>query len=145
MLKRPITFENLDGKTVTKDYWFNLSQLEVTELQVSTDEGYGETLQKMMDDGNVRGVFATIKDIILMAYGERDGEYFMKKDKEGYLLRHKFECSPAFSTLYMELLADDNKSTEFILGVMPKDISKKVELQIKDKATTNTAEKTSEQ
>lgn len=133
MLKRSITFENFDGDTVTKDYWFNISQLELTELQVSTDEGYGNTLQKMMDDENIRGVLTSIKDVILMAYGERDGEYFMKKDKDGHLLKYKFEGSPAFSALYMELLADDDKATEFILGVMPRDVAKKVALQIKSK------------
>jgi hypothetical protein len=142
MLKRPITFENLDGETVTKDYWFNISQLELTELQVSTDEGYGETLQKMMDDENVRGVLTSIKDIILMAYGERDGEYFLKKDKEGHLLKYRFEGSPAFSTLYMELLADDKKATEFILGAMPRDVAKKVALQIKSESEVTEAAKT---
>lgn len=126
MLKKSITFTNLDGESITRDYYFNLNKAELMQIQMSTKGGLDKKLMKINNEQDVNGLLDFIKEIILLSYGEKDedGIKFIKK-RNGVKLADEFEQTEAFSELYMELISGDDapeKFNAFISGILPSDV-----------------------
>lgn len=119
MLKKTITYTDWNGEERTEDFYFNLTRVEVVELEYDVESGTSlsdwlDTLIKSKDYGKI---IQTIKKIILTAYGEKssDGRRFMKNDD----IRRSFEENPAFDELYMSMVTDSKKAADFLSGIMP--------------------------
>lgn len=121
MLKKSITFQDLDGNTITDDFYFNLNKAELIELETSTKLGLSETLQLIVKEQDNHQIIEYFKKIILMAYGKRsdDGRRFIKSQE----LRDSFEQSDAYSELFIELATKAESAAAFINGIVPTAIS----------------------
>jgi hypothetical protein len=117
MLKKTITYTDFDGNERTEDFYFNLTQAEVVEIEHSVNGGLSLTLQKITKNQDATKIVKLFKDIILKAYGEKsdDGRRFMKSKE----ITDNFIQTEAYSELYMELATDDEKAAEFINGILP--------------------------
>lgn len=124
MLKKTITYTDYNDVERTETFYFNISESELTEMQLSTEGGLAERLQKMIDAQDVPSVTKVFKDIILKAYGEKsaDGKYFRKSEE----ISNAFVATEAYNKLYMELLQDPDKLAEFINGLLPKSVRDEV-------------------
>lgn len=118
MLKETMTYEDFNGEERTEDFYFNLTEAEVTEMQLSTNGGLAEMIQKIIKAKDIPAIISIFKDILLKAYGEKsaDGKYF-KKSKE---LSEAFSQTQAYSDLYMKLATDADAASAFINGLLPK-------------------------
>jgi hypothetical protein len=117
MLKRTITYEDTDGARRTEDFYFNLSKAELLEMKMTT--GLEEYLQSVVTSTDGGVVMAAFKDLIGRAVGERtDGGRFIKSDE----ITAAFLSSDAYSELLMSLISDENASTTFFNGIVPKDL-----------------------
>lgn len=127
MIKRTVTFTNYDGEEVTQDFYFNLTNAEIVEMELSTPGGLSTMLQKIINTKNVPETVKLFKEILLKSYGQKsaDGNHFVKNQQ----ITDEFISSPAFSELYMELAFDTDAATKFINGVVPSDISTKMKTQ----------------
>jgi hypothetical protein len=125
MLKRPITYEDFNGNTITETFYFNLSKPELVELEVNMDGGFTATMQRIIETGDNKRLVEEFKRLILLSYGVKseDGKFFMKSDQ----LREEFVHSAAYISLYMELSTDDNSAAAFINGVVPSDLVEKAD------------------
>lgn len=128
MLKITKTYEDWNGMERTEDFYFNLSEAEITELQIGTVGGFAETIEKIINAKEQSELIKIFKDLVLMSYGEKtaDGRHFRKNDE----VKNGFVDNPAYSIIFMELVSDAEKAAEFINGIMPKSIDK-AELQKK--------------
>lgn len=83
MLKKTIAYTDYNGTTRKEDFYFNLTQAEVTELEVSVEGGLVEMINRIVAAQNGKVIIETFKDIILRAYGEKspDGRRFIKNQK----------------------------------------------------------------
>ena len=118
MLAKPITYTDYNGVERTETFYFNLSQAELIDMQLGGKDGlYPNKLQKMIDNHDAAEIVATIKEFVLKSYGEKtdDGKRFIKSPE----ISEAFMQTEAYSQLITELLSDDAKSSEFILGIMP--------------------------
>ena len=118
MLVKPITYTDYNGVERTETFYFNLSQAELIDMQLGGKDGlYSNKLQKMIDNRDTAAIIATIKELVLKSYGEKteDGKRFIKSPD----ISEAFMQTEAYSQLITELLSDDAKSSEFILGIMP--------------------------
>ena len=118
MLAKPITYTDYNGVERTETFYFNLSQAELIDMQLGGKNGlYSDKLQKMIDNHDAAAIIATIKEFVLKSYGEKtdDGKRFIKSPE----ISEAFMQTEAYSQLITELLSDDAKSSEFILGIMP--------------------------
>ena len=118
MLAKPITYADYNGVERTETFYFNLSQAELIDMQLGGKDGlYSNKLQKMIDNHDAAAIVATIKEFVLKSYGEKtdDGKRFIKSPE----ISEAFMQTEAYSQLITELLSDDAKSSEFILGIMP--------------------------
>lgn len=132
MLKKEITFEDLDGNPVTETFWFHLSKGEMTEMAIGKEGAQGgfETwIRKMVASNDGEVLIREFKQILLQTIGERapDNIQFIKNDQ----IRQRFEQSDAYSTLLMELLTDMDKMTAFINGVIPSKMRDGTDPQLK--------------
>ena len=69
MLKKTIAYTDYNGTTRKEDFYFNLTQAEVTELEVSVEGGLVEMINRIVAAQNGKVIIETFKDIILRAYG----------------------------------------------------------------------------
>jgi hypothetical protein len=103
-----------------------MTRAELLELEHSVEGGFSDTMKRMIEtdpEGKVNGavIMAEMKKLILGAYGVKsaDGKNFIKNDQ----LRESFLSSEAYSVLFMSLVTDAEAATEFINGIIPKDLS----------------------
>lgn len=117
MLKKTLTYTDFDGNERTEDFYFNLTEAEITDMQLSTEGGMYEYLKKIVDSKDQAKLIATFKEIVGKSYGEKspDGRRFIK-NKE---IREAFEQTQAYSDIYMELVFDDVAASDFIKGILP--------------------------
>lgn len=117
MLKKPITYTDYDGNQRTENFWFNLDEAEILELQMSYPGGMSAMLQKMVEEEDGAKILATIKKIIKMAYGEKslDGKYFKKSEEMSQAFLH----TRAYSALLMELYRDAGAAADFMNKIIP--------------------------
>lgn len=122
MLKRNITFEDYDGNEVTKEYHFHLSEAEIIELEVSYKKGLEQTIKDIVAAGDRQTLIAEFKRLILLSYGVREGNRFVKNDE----LREEFIQTNAYSALFMELATNDKAAAEFMNGIIPSRLAKAI-------------------
>lgn len=117
MLKKTIAYIDYNGTTRKEDFYFNLTQAEVTELEVSVEGGLVEMINRIVAAQNGKVIIETFKDIILRAYGEKspDGRRFIKNQE----VRDAFAQTEAYSNLFMELATDAKAASEFVNGIVP--------------------------
>ena len=117
MLKKTITYPDYNGGSRTEDFYFNLTQAEVTEMELSVDGGLVEMINRIVAAQDGKQIIATFKDIILRAYGEKspDGKRFVKSQE----LRDAFSQTEAYSILFMELATNADAAAAFINGIVP--------------------------
>lgn len=123
MLKEKITYTNYNDVEVTQEFCFNLSEAEIMEMELSTEGGLAELIQKVVDAKDPKAIIKIFKDIILKAYGEKsaDGNRFIKSKE----LSQAFAQTEAYSILFMKLATDAEAAAAFINGIMPKKLSDK--------------------
>ena len=125
MLKRQITFEDFNGDKCTETHYFNLSKAELVEMEVIYKEGFEVHVQRIIESKDNAALIKEFKDIILMSYGEKsaDGKKFVKNDE----LREAFSQTAAYQELFIELATKDGAADDFIIGVVPKELSQQMD------------------
>ena len=124
MLKKTIKYEDYNGTEREEDFYFNLTKAELMEMEMSTTGGLAEMIQNIVKAQDVPAIIKVFKDLVLKAYGEKsaDGKRFMKVDEAGVPLSLAFSQTEAYSKLFMELATDAEAATNFVNGIVPKDI-----------------------
>ena len=117
MLKKTITYTDYNGVERTEDFLFNLTQAEITEMELGTTGGFGEMLQRIIAAKDMPTIIKVFKDLILKAYGEKsaDGRRFVKSEE----ISEQFAQTEAYSILFMNCATDSDFAAEFIKGIMP--------------------------
>lgn len=117
-LKKPITYEDLDGSEQTEIFWFNISRREIIKLNAEHKGGFDRWMKNLIEAEDEKTVHDEFEKILIMAFGVRgdDGKTFDKSEK----VKEWFKKHLAYEALYDELTQDANAISEFILGVIPK-------------------------
>lgn len=118
MIKRTFTFETLDGETVSEEYLFNLTKSELRELYYEREGGTYAYAQSLVSSSDAGKALQLMIDLVMHSVGVRseDGRRIEKNDK----VRKNFKNSPAYDQLMTEIF-DDNKFTEFLEHVIPRE------------------------
>lgn len=122
MLKKTVTYIDFDGNERTEDFFFNLTEQEIAEMELSTEGGLGNFINKAVAAKSQVELIELFKKLILAAYGVKsaDGRRFVKND----VVREDFMSTQAFSDIYMELVQDADKASAFFNGIVPKEKNK---------------------
>ena len=124
MLKKTINYVDYNGNERTEDFYFNLTEAEILEMEMSQTGGLAESIQRIVQAQDIPAIIKVFKDLVLRAYGVKspDGKRFIKNDS----LREDFEQTEAYSKLFMELSTNPDKASEFINKIVPANMSEKV-------------------
>lgn len=122
MIKKTIKYPDYNGTERTEDFFFNLSKAELAEMELSTEGGFAEMVEKIIAAQDRPALIKIFKDLILRSYGEKsaDGKRFIKSEE----LSIAFSQTEAYSQLFMELATDAQAASEFVNGVVPVEVSK---------------------
>lgn len=134
MLKRNITYEDFNGDTVTEEFYFNLSELDLIELEVEREGGIAEFFTKLVKEDNRAAMISEFKKLLLLSYGikSEDGKQFVKTPE----IREAFSHSAAFITLFFEVTKSEDAMVQFMLATFPKSMVKAFQAaQVQDKPT----------
>lgn len=117
MLKKTIEYVDYNGVERKEDFYFNLTQAELTEWELSLSGGLEQHISKISAEQDAPKLIALFKNVILKSYGEKspDGKRFIKSDE----LREAFVQTPAYSILFMELAGSAEAATIFVNGIIP--------------------------
>lgn len=116
MLKKTIVYTDYEGNERTDDFYFNLSQPELLEMNVSEKGGLEKVIEKIIATDDFKKLVEIFKEIILKAYGEKslDGRRFVKSKE----LSEQFSQTEAYSILFMELALNAEAASAFINGII---------------------------
>ena len=126
MIKKTMTYTDFNGTVRTEDFYFNLTQAELSEMELSVDGGLDEKLRKVVAALDGKQIIDFFKDFVLRSYGEKsdDGRRFIKNQE----VREAFSQTQAYSDLFMELATNADYAAVFVNGVVPQmpDVPKQV-------------------
>lgn len=125
MFSRTFEYKGYDGQMHKDVRWFNLSEAELYELDLSSVHGFTGTMNRLLSAERTKEIVDMFKSIILGSVGERsaDGRKFLKNDD----IRADFYQSKAYSDLFVELVSSGEKLAEFLRGAIPEEIRVKME------------------
>ena len=127
MIKKTVTYTDYNEVERTENFYFNLSKAEVMEMEMGTEGGMAESIQKIIDAKDAPAIVRVFKDLVLKAYGVKsdDGRRFMKTKPDGTRYADDFKETEAYSQIFMELATDADAAAKFINGIVPADLAQK--------------------
>lgn len=124
MVKKTVTYTDFSGEEVTKDFYFNLTKMEFTELDESIPGGLENLIDKMLTEKDKALTIKLLAILMLAAYGEKsETGRFVKEDIHGRKLSSYFKVSEAWDVLFVNLLRNERELSEFLVGIVPKDLA----------------------
>ena len=85
MFKKTVVYTDYNGNERTEDFYFNLTQAELMEMELSTSGGLTEMIQRIVAAQDSPAIIKIFKDLIVKSYGEKSlGGFLARLDH--YLL-----------------------------------------------------------
>ena len=123
MVVEKIKYTDFNGVEREEEFMFNLTEAEITEMELTTDGGLSDSIKKIIAAQDTPQIIKVFKMLLLKSYGEKsaDGRRFVKSDK----LSEEFAQTNAYSQFFMKLATDDKAAVAFINGIMPDSMQEK--------------------
>lgn len=132
MFSREFEYTGYDGQPKKDTYWFNLTEAELYEIDLSSIRGFTGEMTKLLKEERTKEIVDSFKGIILGAVGSvsADGRKFIKNEE----IKEDFYRSKAYSQLFVELVSSGEKLAEFLRAAIPEEIRQKMEEKEKENA-----------
>jgi len=129
MIKKTVTYTDFDGNERTEDFYFHLTEQELTEWELSVDGGLSGVLTRIINSRDDKKLMEIFKDLLIRSYGVKtpDGRGFIKNEE----VLNSFKYTQAFSDIYMELATNDVAASEFVNGIIPANLVKEANKEMK--------------
>lgn len=124
MIKETITYTDFNGGTRTEDFYFNLTKAEIMRMEMSTQGGLAERINRIIAAQDTPAIIAVFEDLIQKSYGVKtpDGRGFTKRPED----LEAFVATEAYSELFMKLATDADAAAKFVNGVVPAGMAKEL-------------------
>lgn len=120
MRKEVITYTDFNGEERTENFYFNLTEAELLEMDMTTVGGMREMLSRIIQEKDNSRIIKEMKHIIALSYGKKsdDGRRIIKNDA----ILDDFRETNAYSQLFMKLATDGDYAAKFINDVIPETV-----------------------
>ena len=117
MLTKKITYTDYNGVERTENFYFNLTKAEIAEMELGTEGGLSNMVQRIVDAKDTPAIMRVFKELIMKSYGEKsaDGKRFIKSKE----LSEAFTQTEAYSELFIELATNPDAPAAFVNGIVP--------------------------
>lgn len=124
MIKETITYTDYNGGTRTEDFYFNLTKAEIMRMEMSTQGGLAERINRIIAAQDTPSIIAVFEDLIQKSYGVKtpDGRGFLKRPED----LEAFIATEAYSELFMKLATDADAAAKFVNGIVPAAMAKEI-------------------
>lgn len=125
MFKATVRARSLfNDEVTTQTLYFNLSRREMMEFIKKYDgiNSFREYLDQAKNAEDVYTIVEFIDDVLGVAYGERQGERFVKSE----IIRDNFLNGPAYEALFEKMLSDGKFASDLLVGVFPEKVMEQV-------------------
>lgn len=121
MIVEKIKYTDFNGNEREDECYFNLTKAEVAEMELTTEGGLAEMIQRIVKAKDTASIVKVFKELILKSYGEisPDGKRFVKTNEAGSPLSIAFSETEAYSELFMKLATDTEAASAFVNGIIP--------------------------
>ena len=120
-------FKDFNDVEREEEFYFNLTEAELTKMELSEYGGLTNMLQLMIEKKDVKKMIEVFELIIDKSYGVKspDGRNFYKADMKPEIL-DDFKSTNAYSQIFTRFATDDKFASEFVKNVIPQDLATKV-------------------
>lgn len=124
MYIKEIKYTDYNGNERTEKHYFNLNETELTKMELSINGGFTAYMDQLLEAQDTSRMMQIVDEIIDRSYGRKslDGHLFEKSPQ----ILAEFKASEAYNKFFIETAMDQEKVTEFILGVMPDNFQAKM-------------------
>lgn len=125
MFKATIRARSLfNDEITTQTLYFNMSRREMMDFIKKYDgiNSFREYLNSAKSAEDVYSIVEFIDDVLGSAYGERQGERFIKSE----VIRDNFLNGPLYEALFEKMLNDGNFAVDLLTGIFPEKIMEQV-------------------
>lgn len=124
MLVKTMTYKDFNGEERTEDFYFNLTEAELTEMSLSVNGGLDAYIKRIIAAQDTAELIKLFKELIQKAYGEKslDGKRFIKNPE----LLEAFMQTNAYSDFFMELAKDSKAASDFVNGIIPANLEEEL-------------------
>lgn len=132
MIKKTIQYHDYEGNLRTDDFYFHLTQMELTKINSdpSFPGGIEESATRASKNEDSGEMLRIIDTLISRSYGVKlpDGG-FVKRNASGLPLYEMFVNTEAYDNLLTELIQDEDGIVTFLTGCLTKDAQEKVKAE----------------
>lgn len=130
MLAKKIKYTDYNGEEREEKFYFNITKAELLKMELYKKGGMQAYLRRIINEQDQVKIVQMFEEIIDMSYGKKsdDGKTFIKNPE----LLAEFKQSEAYSELYVELVTNADAAAAFINGVIPPQIAKAAEAELKN-------------
>lgn len=125
MFKATVRSRSLfNDEVTTQTLYFNLSRREMMDFVKKYDgiNSFRDYLDSAKTAEDVYTIVEFIDDVLGSAYGERQGERFVKSE----VIRENFLNGPLYEALFEKMLTDGRFAADLLTGVFPEKIMEQV-------------------
>lgn len=141
MIKKSITYQDIDGNEKTEDFCFQITKAQFVKKALK--EGGSEYIKKLemlskltpdQMQGRGRDVMDTFETLLGDAVGKRvadtEGDLLIKNER----IKNRFMYSGAYDALFMELVESPDSGAIFLRNIMPRDAQSEIEKELAKRA-----------
>lgn len=121
MVAKKITYTDFTGKEITEVFYFNLTQVELAEMNLNIDGGFDQLSDRFKQKPDAAQMVDIFKALMHKAVLEKtpDGKRYVKSKE----ISDSFVASDAYSQLFIEMILSENSDN--VLNFLSKVITRK--------------------
>ena len=129
MIVKKIQYHDLDGDLREDDFYFSMNETQFARVNGMFPGGLQAFAMKAAKDKNADDMFKVIDTLVREAYGERQGNGFVKVAPNGQKLADFFINTEAYDNLLIELMKTEDNLINFMSGCLNKNAHDRVQAE----------------
>lgn len=113
MIKKKVTYIDLDGKEKTEELRFHMNKLEYIKFVGGIGVELEDKVKELTDKNDVLGMTNLIENLLVVSYGKMDGKKWTKSEED----QEEFRNSEQLAELFAELITNPDEAAKFFKHV----------------------------
>ena len=113
MIKKKVTYIDLDGKEKTEELRFHMNKLEYIKFVGGIGVELEDKVKELTDKNDVLGMTNLIENLLVVSYGKMDGKKWTKSEED----QEEFRNSEQLAELFAALITNPDEAAKFFKHV----------------------------
>ena len=113
MIKKKVTYIDLDGKEKTEELRFHMNKLEYIKFVGGIGIELEDKVKELTDKNDVLGMTNLIENLLVVSYGKMDAKKWTKSEED----QEEFRNSEQLAELFAALITNPDEAAKFFKHV----------------------------